>query len=482
MPNLIKLIDALRKHPSETQWIEFKHNNSDLEMIGKDISALANSATLYDKEKAYMLWGIDDGTHDVVGTSFTLQNLKRGNEEAESWLRRMLSKNVDFSFREEIIDDKMVGVLIISKALNQPVTFEKNAFIRVGSYTKRLQEHPALETTLWDKLRNEKFEEQPAKQDLDLREALSLLDYSVYFDLLSIQNPTDISGIEHYLTEDGIIQKQDNDLYSITNLGAILFAKKLTSFPHLSRKAVRVVQYAGNNKLDLLKEDVGGKGYVVGFEGLLKYIEALLPSKEEITDSIRKTISPYPPLALREAVANALIHQDFSITGTGPVIELFASRLEITNPGTPLIDVLRIVDNPPKSRNEKIAYLMRRLGICEELGSGWDKIILSCEEAFLPSPEIEVYKENTKVTFFSNKAYSQFSTEEKLHACYFHACIQYVQKEYLTNASLRQRFNLGEEAKVSISRLIKDAVDKKLIKIFDPETAPRYMRYVPFWA
>ena len=76
---------------------------------------------------------------------------------------------------------------------------------------------------------------------------------------------------------------------------------------------------------------------------------------------INPVLSAYPAIALREAVANALIHQDFSVTGTGVVVEIFSNRIEITNPGIPLVDIYRIVDNPPKSRNEKLASLMRRL-------------------------------------------------------------------------------------------------------------------------
>ena len=90
------------------------------------------------------------------------------------------------------------------------------------------------------------------------------------------------------------------------------------------RKAIRVVQYEGNNRLLMLKENTENKGYAVGFEDLMKYVEALIPTKEEIVDSLRVKKAAYPLLAIREAVANALIHQDFSVKGTGPVIEIFA--------------------------------------------------------------------------------------------------------------------------------------------------------------
>lgn len=285
-----------------------------------------------------------------------------------------------------------------------------------------------------------------------------MLDYGVYFDLLEIPQPTSAENIAHYMIEEGILYRQDNGLYTITNMGALLFAKRLADFPRLARKKFRVVQFEGNNRLNMLKENVDEKGYAAGFEGLIKYIEALIPSQEIITSAIREKRSAYPIIAIREIIANALIHQDFSISGTGPTVELFNNRLEITNSGVPLVDIRRIVDNPPKSRNEKLAFLMRRLGMCEELGSGWDKIVMSCELQQLPTPRIELYEESTRVTIFSEIPFSGMSLEDKLWACYMHACILHIQGEQLTNASLRKRFGIPQSSSGSVSRLIKDAI------------------------
>lgn len=72
--------------------------------------------------------------------------------------------------------------------------------------------------------------------------------------------------------------------------------------------------------------------------------------------------------------------------------------------------------------------------------------------------------------------------EDKLWACYLHACVKQVQNEQLTNTSLRERFGLNQSSAGSVSRLIKEALNLKLIKPLDPDTAPRYMRYIPYWA
>jgi predicted HTH transcriptional regulator len=164
-----------------------------------------------------------------------------------------------------------------------------------------------------------------------------------------------------------------------TSLGAILFAKCLDAFHALRRKAVRVIHYRGLGRTEALKEHVVSKGYVSGFEGLIEYVNGLLPANEVIEQALRKSMLVFPELAVRELTANALIHQDFFVMGSGPTVEVFDDRIEFTNPGEPLVDTQRFVDTPPKSRNEALASLMRRVRICEERGSGIDKVVSQVE-------------------------------------------------------------------------------------------------------
>ncbi|MBT9874184.1 transcriptional regulator [Bacteroides salyersiae] len=481
MENLDKLVLELCKLPQETGWVEFKHNNCDPKMVGEDISALANSAVIADRSYAYMIWGVDDNTHEIIGTKVNLKKEKKGNQELENWLRYLLSKNADFEMHSVDIDGKHVEMLVISKAVGNPVTFEKIDYIRIGSYTKKAIEFPALQAQLWDRLRNQQFEDAYAIADIQLQDIPRYLNCEAYFDILNMPVPTSIDRYAHYLVEDGIIAKQDNGLYAITNLGAILFAKRLSEFPRVGRKAIRIVQYDGLNRLVILKEETTTEGYAISFENAVKYVNTLLPSKEDIDSVRRKSISTFPIPAIREAIANSLIHQDFFITGTGPLIEIFENRVEVTNSGTPLVDIMRIVDNPPKSRNEKLASLMRRLNMCEELGRGWDRMVISCELQKLPAPRIQIYQESTKVSLFSHLDFTNIPMEDKIWATYLHACIKYIEGDALTNSSLRERFGVAESSSGSISRLIKEVLKNKLIKPIDPNTAPRYMKYIPIW-
>lgn len=480
--NIDILVKELIKLPKEIGWVEFKHNNSDPTMIGEDLSALANTATLNDRDYAYMIWGVEDGTHEVLGTTVRLQLQKKGEQELENWLRYLLSKNADFEFLDTEVDGKHIELIRIHKALSEPVSFQKIDYIRSGSYTKKLHEFPVFRAQLWDKLRHAQFEDVCVKTDLRYEDIIRSLQVDAYFTLLNIPQPSELDAVAHYLCEDGIICKQDNGLYSITNLGAILFAKDLNEFGRLRRKAMRVVQYKGINRLLIQKEESFRQGYAVAFENIVRYVNALLPSVEDVNKIQLSTNSKFPLPSVREAIANSLIHQDLYVTGAAPVVEIFDNRIEVTNPGTPLVDVLRIIDNPPKSRNEKLASLMRRLKMCEELGRGWDRMVLACEAQFLPAPRIEVFQENTKVTLFSEMEFGNIPMEDKLWSCYLHSCLMYIQGEALTNKSLRDRFGLPETSSGSTSRLIKEAINHNLVKVLDPDTAPRYMRYIPIWA
>ena len=335
---------------------------------------------------------------------------------------------------------------------------------------------------MWDKLRHAQFEDICVKTDQRYEDVIKLLQVDAYFTLLKIPQPAEKDAVVHYLNEDEIIKKQDNGLYSITNLGGLLFAKDLNEFARLGRKAMRVVQYKGINRLLIQKEETFNQGYAICFEDVVRYVNTLLPSNEDVNAVQLSTTSKFPLPSVREAIANSLIHQDLYITGAAPVVEMFNNRIEVTNPGTPLVDILRIIDNPPKSRNEKLASLMRRLKMCEELGRGWDRMVLACEDQFLPAPRIEVFQDSTKVTLFSEMEFSNIPMEEKLWSCYLHACLMYIQGDAATNRSLRGRFNVKETSAGSISRLIKECVSSGRIKPLDPETAKRYMKYIPVWA
>jgi len=157
--------------------------------------------------------------------------------------------------------------------------------------------------------------------------------------------------------------------------------------------------------------------------------------------------------------------------------------MEITNPGEPLIETLRFIDEPPKSRNESLASLMRRMAICEERGSGIDKVISQVELFQLPAPDFRVAGSSTVTVLYGPRTFRQLSRVERSRACYQHACLQYVCGQRMTNTSIRKRLGMPEKSYPQASRIIRDAVNEKLIKPYTEVAASRRdVSYVPFWA
>ncbi len=479
---LTGLVNELCKLSHETEWVEFKENNANPEMIGADIAALSNGAALNGKSKAYILWGIADETHDVVGTTFVPGASKRGGEMLENWLLRGISPQVNFAFRAVEIDGKTIVVLEIDPTLQHPVAFRGERYIRVGSSTKKLKDHPEQERNLWRVLERTNFENGITAERVSDEDVLGKLDFPAYFNLLGMTLPDGRSSILDALRSDDLITPCEAGGWNITNLGAIALAKNLRDFPRIRRKTMRVIKYRGEGRTETQREQEFTTGYATGFEDIIDYIMAVTPAREVIDRALRRAETMFPRDAVRELVANALIHQDFSITGAGPMVEIFDTRIEITNPGEPLVEVERILDRPPKSRNETLASLMRRFDICEERGTGIDKVVISIERRQLPPPLFEAPAGSTRTWLFAHKTLSNMDKPERVRACYLHAGIRFVQNDYLTNTSLRERFGIDEKNRSMASRLIRDAVRAGAIVAYNPSDAPRNMKYLPWWA
>lgn len=478
----IDLIDDLRAKSGELPWLEFKKDNIDREGIGKRCSALANAARIEGQDCGYMLWGIDDATHDVIGTRFDPDTFKAGNQELQLWLAQRLQPSIAFSFRTVNHPRGRVVILEIPAATNAPVNFNNIAYIRIGSATPKLTDYPERYGKLIESLRPYTWEHGIARQYASGDEVLDLLDYTQYFRLTRQPLPDNRSGIFERMEADRLIARDVGEKWNITNLGAILFATRLEKFdPSLARKAVRLVVYDGRNRAATVTHRLDGqKGYASGFEGLVDYINGLIPKNEHIGTAFRVAQPLFPELAVRELVANALIHQDMTVTGASPQIELFEDRMEITNPGRPLIQADRMIDLPPRSRNEALASLMRRMGLCEEQGSGLDKVIAQVELYQLPPPLFREGGNYMQVVLYGPRTFAEMTPDERLRACYQHAILKFLSGERMKNATLCERFGIDPRNASQASVVIRKALEACLIKVADPDH-PR-AGYVPIWA
>lgn len=480
---LLALVRQLVLLPQETEWVEFKLNNEDPEEIGRNLSAISNSSALAQQERGFIVWGVEDQTRVIRGTAFRMSAAKVGNELLENWLSRGLHPSIHFRVHEADCEMGHLVVLEVPPAAHTPVRFKDFEYVRVGSITRKLRDQPERERNLWRLFESKGFEQEIARPTQTRDAILTALDYASYFDLLGEPLPERHTVIERFVRERFLTPGDAPGRFNVTNLGAILFAKKLQDFPTTRRKAVRVVIYKHTDRTETVREQEGSLGYAGGFVKLIEFLHTHMPTNEIIEQALRRDVPMYPPIAVRELVANALIHQDFTITGTGPMIEMFRDRIEITSPGVPLIETQRFLDLPPRSRNDQLASFMRRIKVCEERGSGIDKVVAYSEAYQLPAPDFRVSEQHTTAVLFAPKPFAQMSRTDRIRACYQHAALQWVSNGQMTNASLRKRFGILKNNSAQASRIIREALESGLVKPFDPTNkAPRHKRYVPYWA
>lgn len=476
----VALLESLRAHPSETEWFEFKLNNFDPHDIGEYVSALANSAMLHDKRHAYLIFGVADGTHELIGTNIRLRRETVKGELFEHWLARMLNPRINVSIEEFDIDGKHVEIICIEPAYDRPVRFINIAYIRVNSVKKRLDEFPEKERTLWYLTNRYAFEEGVAATHVTPEEIARRFFVQELSELLYGRS-MDLNAALQSFVADRLLIDDAQGGFDVTNLFALVAARSLGEFKTVAGKAPRVVVYKGNTKQIGAKDITGEHGYAIAFTKLLKFLMGATGGKEKMLHGLRKTVTTYPELAVREFLANALIHQDLVAAGR-PTIEIFAEKIVFTNPGTSLVAIDRMIDAPARSRNELLAGLMRKANLCEERGSGIDRALWKVEGAQLAPPLFAQVEGATTVTMFSTTNFAAMSKDDRIRACYQHATLRYLEERPMSNGSLRERLGLNKNQYPQVSNVISDAVAAGLIRPLDIDQGNRQARYVPQWA
>lgn len=323
--------------------------------------------------------------------------------------------------------------------------------------------------------------EETSRDGLDPQAVIELLDTQTFFELLRLPYPTEQRGVLDRLRGERLIDEAGGH-FGIRRLGALLLARRLGDFSDVARKAPRVVVYDGTNKLKTRLDQTGGRGYAVGFQGLVRFVMEQLPQNEVIEDALRKEVKLVPEEVIRELLANALIHQDFRVGGASVMVEIYANRVEVTNPGEPIVPVERFIDGY-QSRNERLADLMRRLHICEEKSSGIDRVVRAAELFQLPAPEFRAGQRRTEVVIHGPRPFDEMDRNDRVRACYQHAALKWVMAERMTNQSLRERFGLSDAKAAVASQVIAAAIEAGLVKAdASIGSSRKFARYLPFWA
>lgn len=323
--------------------------------------------------------------------------------------------------------------------------------------------------------------EEPARGGLTPQQVIDMLDTQAYFALLERPYPTTQQAVLDHLLAERLIDRAD-ETFTVRRMGAIVLARRMADFPEVSRKAVRVVVYSGNSKVKTKLDQTWESGFAAGFRPLVAFVMSQLPQNEVVEEAIRRKVKLVPEIVIRELVANSLIHQDFTLSGTSVMVEVYENRVEISNPGEPIVPVERFIDGY-QSRNERLADLMRRMHICEEKSSGIDQVIEAAETFQLPAPDFRVGHRRTSAVILGHKPFKNMDREARMRACYQHCVLRYVMHEPMTNQSLRQRFRLPDTKSATASQIIAATLDSGKIKADEEAgSSKKLARYLPFWA
>ena len=471
----IKILkDSLYPIPSELNELDWKSGLSDkTERLAQHLSAFSNM-----KGGGILVYGVhNDGScfdmtkEEIDKTVQTLGNIAQNN--------LVYSIPIEHSVME--FEGHALLFIYIPEQADKPVHLRGKdiyaSYHRSAGQTVKMSRNQVK--ALIAASQGITFEQQIARDNLSKEDVLKYLNYNALYRILDKNVPQSTDAIIERLS-DYHLCSFTGQTWNITNLGAILFANELHDFPNMEGHEVIVRKYVGTNNRQQEFEQHGAYGYAVGFEGLIDFI--VRNTGSEKIDVKRESIPTYPRVAIREFVANALVHQDFGITGMPVTIEIFSNRLSITNAGAPLNDINRLIDLPPQSRNEQLAQMMFTLGICERRGSGIDRAIAAVEKMYLPPVKFTKSEQHTRVFMYPQKSLKEMTKQEKISACYQHACLMYEDGEKINNQSVRERFELSKNDSSVASRIISDTMDARLIKPADIETASKkYMTYIPFY-
>jgi predicted HTH transcriptional regulator len=481
IPKAMELLKASLEPPRhELNEVDWKAALSpDKKRLTEHLSAFANQPG-----GGFLVYGVD-----VSGTprGMDAKSIETTTNQLANLGRQGLEPPVALDHAVEDYESARLLFVHVPESAVKPVHLRgkslEHAFIRSGGTTRSASRQEI--GTLMLNSRTPRWEDLHASVLQTDAELSARLNAEPISKMLERPAPTTPEEMLTWMAGERFIAREPAGGGYVTNLGAIAAARKLADFPDLSRKAVRVVVYEGLNKAKTKQEQEGAKGYAISFQGLLQFVMSLLPQSEVIEQALRRKRTVYPEIALREIIANALIHQDFSITGAGPLIEVFDDRIEISNPGglLPSKRLDRLIGTQPESRNEQLARAFRRYKICEERGSGLLKAGLQVELYGLPPIEFSAGTNHFKVTLYAPRTFAQMSARERLEACYQHAVLKHYSDSAMTNKSLRERLKMPEKQRSMVSVLIQEALDQKRIKRADPENKSRkFAEYVPAWA
>lgn len=398
--DLVVMVDEFRALPAETGWLEFKTNMADPVKIARYISAVSNMAAYCGRSYGYLVWGVDDVTHEIKGTVFDKNAIKaEKNQPLELWLRLVIKPQVNYEFFEFVQNGKRLVLLEVESAYRLPITVNGGGWARIGTALVELNKDPKIAAAIYRTVeRDWSAEIVPAATIDDL-------------DAEALAKAKEMYADKH--KDDGFAGEIPHwDVVTFLNKAKLAIDGKLTraclvllAKPEkehlLSPSVVRVTWHlrdANGNSIDYRHFDVP---LILAVDQVLARIRSL--TLREIPDGtlFPVEINQYDRWVLREALHNCIAHQDYGCQTTIVVTE-YPDRVQFSNSGTffpgAVDKVLYDNGRPRRYRNKQLAEVMVELKMIDTLGSGIRRMFLKQRERFMPMPDYLLEDETVTVT------------------------------------------------------------------------------------
>lgn len=393
-------LESLRSLPREQAVVEFKSNFADPEKIGAYLSGLANTAALQGRDRAWLVWGVEDGSHRVLGTVFDPFGQKIGNQSLQMWLQVMTQPRADFAFHELDCDGLRVVMLEIHPARAAPMAFQHTRYIRVDSHLVKLADYPSHEARLWNALGTSEdwtgaVVPEATLDDLDPQAvAAARVRYAEYL----VRGEPDASKHEAIRTEVAALtvptllnKARVTKQGRVTRAALLLLGKDESShfLAPADAKMTWVLRDAGN---DTITSQPFGIPFLLATEQLCARIRNVTLDHMPDGSLFPTPVPQYDNWVLREALHNCVAHQDYVLGGKINVVE-HPDRLVFSNLGQFIPEsvawMLEHQSPPEHYRNQWLVDAMIRLRMIEQAGSGIRRMFTTQRQRLFPLPDYE---------------------------------------------------------------------------------------------
>lgn len=388
---LIRLLARLRQLPKETEWVEFKANRAVHQEIGEYISALSNSARLCSEQAGYLIFGVDDESHDVLGTAFDPRKVKEGNEELENWLTHLLNPRIDFKIHTVTVEGKHVVIIKIDPAGDIPVKFRGTACIRVGSYKKKLDDHPEKARKIWTTKPGYDWTAQICEgATLEHFDPEAVLKARAEYK----KRKGNAAEVDQW-DDRTFLNKAKITVEGKVTRAAILLLGKSEATHFLSPSPAQISWFLRDEHNNPRDFEHFGPPFILTVDKVLAKIRNLNMRFLPPGTLFPQETTQYDPAVIREALHNCIAHQDYELHSRINVVER-TDEVLFENAGNFIPGSVEAViqqDAPPKLyRNPFLAQAMVNLRMIETEGGGIKEMFKIQRERCFPLPTFELDK------------------------------------------------------------------------------------------